>query len=46
MHPCPSRPCVQFEAALQMGAAEFVSKYIIFFIHERLWVLVPFSLLP
>lgn len=38
--------CMQLDQALEMGAAEFVSKYIIFFIHERLWVLIPFSVLP
>eukprot|EP00198_Chlamydomonas_reinhardtii_P000471 XP_001689806.1 predicted protein [Chlamydomonas reinhardtii] len=28
------------EDALEMGAAEFVSKYVLFLIHERLWILV------
>ncbi|GLI60381.1 hypothetical protein VaNZ11_002512 [Volvox africanus] len=28
------------DEAIEMGAAEFVSKYILYLIHERLWILV------
>jgi uncharacterized membrane protein len=29
------------EVALSIGAIEFFSKFIIYYIHERLWLLVP-----
>jgi uncharacterized membrane protein len=29
------------EIALSIGAIEFFSKFIIYYIHERLWLLVP-----
>lgn len=29
------------DEAVELGAAEFVSKYILYFIHERIWIMIP-----
>lgn len=31
----------QLDDALELGAAEFISKYLLYFIHERLWIIIP-----
>jgi uncharacterized membrane protein len=41
---CASRHCTQAQSALELGAIEFVSKFGLYFVHERLWALVTFVL--
>lgn len=36
------KDAVKMEDYLQFGAAEFASKYVLFFLHERLWTLIRF----
>jgi hypothetical protein len=35
---------MQAEGALELGVVEFISKYGLYFIHERLWAAIPFLL--